>query len=98
MNREALVEKIMQDQAFVDQLSDAESAEAAQKLFASKGVEFTLEEVKAIAAGVQAENGELSEDDLEAVSGGVSLKDVDTIVKIINGVVTIIDKIRKWKW
>ena len=70
-----LVEEAMKDQAFVHQLADAETVEAAQKVFAARGIEFTLDEVKAIAAGLKANaaNGELSENDLEDVAGGVGI-------------------------
>ena len=97
-NVAAQVELAMKDQAFVDQLSAAQSAEEAQKIFASKGIDFTLEEVKAIALGVE-KGDELGEEELEAVSGGsITLAGIWTVVKIVGGVVTIVDTIRKWKW
>ena len=94
----AKVEEVMKDESFVQQLAATEEPEEAQKLFASRGIDFTLEEVKAIAAGVQSENGELGEDDLEAVSGGSVLATIGAVVGIVGGVVSIIDKVRKWKW
>ena len=100
----AKVEEVMKDQAFVEQLFAAETHEAAQALFAARGVEFTLEEVKQIGAGLKAAaeaNGELSADDLEAVAGGIALTTVAAVVSIISGCVTIVDFVGKragwWK-
>ena len=97
------VEEAMKDQAFVEQLAAAETAEAAQAVFASRDIEFTLEEVKQIGVGLRTELGgdELSADDLDAVAGGVALATVAAVVKIIAGGVTIINFIGKragwWK-
>ena len=87
----------MKDQAFVEQLMAAETAEAAQALFASKDIEFTLEEVKQIGAGLcaVAAGDELSADDLDAVAGGSVLATVATVVSIIAGCVKIIDFVGK---
>ena len=88
----------MQDKEFVNQIVNAESAEEAQKLFAARDIEFTLEEVKAIAAGLNNMGDELNEENLEAVAGGVAFSTVVTVVGIIHGTVKIIDTVRKWKW
>ena len=96
-NLKAKLEEAMRDEAFVAMLGEAVTPEEAQKLFASKGIEFSLEEVKAIAKSLQvkAENSELSEDDLEAVSGGY----FSTIAIAVGPLAMIASHIaRKWKW
>lgn len=72
--KQAKLEELMKDEAFVDAIFSKESSEEVQKLFAEKGVELTMEEVEGLAAAVlQAApegNGELSEDALDSVAGG----------------------------
>lgn len=77
------VEEAMKDEAFAQKLFETESAEDAQKLFADKGIEFTLEELKAIAACAQNEDGELQEEALENVSGGSHWSPASDIWRII---------------
>lgn len=91
------VEEAVQDKAFVECLCAAETVEAAQAVFASKGIEFTLEEVKQIGAGLRAACGdeELSADDLDAVAGGIALATVVAVVKIVAGCVTIVNFVGK---
>lgn len=97
-----LVEEAMKDQTFVNKLLEAKTAEEAQMVFASEGIEFTLEEVKAIGAGLRAQGveGELAEEDLVLVAGGW-LGTVASVVGIISGVVGIVDFVGKragwWK-
>ncbi|MDO4744799.1 MAG: hypothetical protein Q4A86_05405 [Clostridia bacterium] len=97
------VELAVKDLEFVEQLAAAETAEAAQALFASKGIEFTLDEVRQIGAGLRATlNGEeLDIEDLEAVAGGSALGTVASVVSIVSGVVSVVDFIGKrfgwWK-
>lgn len=91
------VEEAVKDKAFVEQLLAAETVEDAQTLFASKGVEFTLDEVKQIGAGLKAacSDEELDAEDLDAVAGGVALATVVAVVKIVAGTVTIVNFVGK---
>ncbi len=97
------VETAMRDQNFVNELCRAETAEAAQTVFASRDIDFTLEEVKAIGAGLNTMGAtdELSADALDTVAGGVALETIATVVGIIAGGVKIVDFIGKrcgwWK-
>ena len=97
------VEELMKDKAFVEQLLTAETPEAAQALFAAQGVEFTMEEIAQIGAGLKTacSDGELDDTDLEAVSGGIALETIAAVVSIVAGGVTIVDFIGKragwWK-
>lgn len=72
--KQAKLEELMKDEAFLDAMFSKESSEEVQKLFAEKGVELTMEEVEGLAAAIlQAApegNGELSEDALDSVAGG----------------------------
>ena len=82
--REKKLRELMKDEAFVKELSAKIEAEDAQKYFAEHGVDFTMEEIKAIGSALNCSvksNGELSEDDLEQVSGGC------LIFGIISGIV-----------
>lgn len=91
------VEELMKNKAFAEQLLTAETAEAAQALFAAQGVEFTMEEIRQIGAGLKAacSDGELDDTDLDAVSGGIALATVVSVVKIVAGTITIVNFIGK---
>ncbi len=62
------IEELMNDKEFAMQINKAASAEEVVALFAAKGVEMPLEIAKQ--AFTQPE-GELNEEDLESVSGGL---------------------------
>ena len=96
--RTGLLEEAVKDAAFVEALKNAETPEEAQKVFASKGIDYSIEEVKAIAAGIQGDDGELSEENLEAVAGGSVLATIAGVVKIVDGIVGTISIVKKWKW
>ena len=72
--KQAKLEELMKDEAFVKAMFSKESSEEVQKLFAENGVELTMEEVEDIAAAIlkaaPAEEGELSEEALGSVAGG----------------------------
>ena len=97
------VQELMKDKTFVEQVLGAETAEAAQELFASRGVDFTMEEIIQIGEGLKAASleGELDAADLDAVAGGIALETVAAVVSIVAGGVTIVDFIGKragwWK-
>ena len=80
------VKALMEDEAFVRSCIEAENEEAVQKLFADKGVDISTEEIEllkemvgAVADGTITEEqleklangGELSEDELDEVAGGL---------------------------
>ena len=71
------LDELFEDDAFVDAVCAADSSEEAQKLFAEKGLELTLEEVESLGQSIGkaalSENGELSEEDLDSVAGGLRL-------------------------
>lgn len=65
------VKALMEDQEFVNHLLTLESNEEVRKAFAEKGVEFSLEEVEAVAEAAFG-GGELDESQLENVAGGIA--------------------------
>lgn len=70
MNIEKLNE-LLQDETFLTALSQLDSAEAAQKLFADNGLELAVEEVKEVLkSAVALSADELDADALDNVSGG----------------------------
>ena len=80
MNQEKL-RAAFADEAFVKELFALEEPEDVQKKLAERGIEMSLDEIKAIpqafaAAQKQEGGGELSEDDLENVAGGGMLADI----------------------
>ena len=94
-------QQAMNDQNFVNLLAGAQTAEEAQKLFASRNIVFTLDEVKALGAALRnhAENGEIDDELLDQIVGGVALTTVATCFSIAAGAVTIIDFIgKRCKW
>lgn len=76
----ATIEKRFQDASallekedFLEKLKAIENDEECQKLFAENGVELSLEDIQLMvkeSAQASGENGELSADELENVSGG----------------------------
>ena len=72
MNKE-LLNAALADTAFVKRIAEAESAEAVQTLFAEKGLDLSLEDVKEIGKQIERlsqDADELNETDLENVAGG----------------------------
>ena len=63
------IHELLQDEEFAKAVDNADSLEDVVKLINSKGIEVSVEDIqKAMDA---AESGELSEDSLESVAGGV---------------------------
>ena len=74
MSREELTEKVnelLENPQFVEALTETKSREDMARVLGEFGVKVTAEELDDILASVPA-SGELSEEDLEAVSGGCS--------------------------
>jgi len=67
------VAALLNDKNFCDELSKATSAEQAQRIFASRGADISVDELKAIRAKLKQEAGEqLTDEELALVAGGVS--------------------------
>lgn len=80
MKDQELFEALFNDEAFVKELLNKESAEEAQALLESRGAQVSLDDVKELGSllekavkgelNLEAADGELSEDDLANVAGG----------------------------
>lgn len=66
---------LMEDKQFVEKMLSQAAPEDVQRLFTDSGVELTMEEVMALGAELERQfhnqNGELDENALEGVNGGV---------------------------
>ena len=66
------LEPILKDEAFLKLLQDAETEDAVKALFADKGIDLSDEEVASfLDAILLPEEGELSDEALEEVAGGL---------------------------
>ncbi len=86
---EEKLNQILEEEGFVEKLTECESAADVQKLFASKGVDITLDEVKAIGSALAAEfsdSDEMDEDALDSVAGGAALHRVGLVSAVIHQV------------
>lgn len=71
-NKQIMIEKLAENETFVKDLGAAHVPEEVKTVFNNYGVEMTLEEAVAIVNAAQTgTDGELSEDHLNAVSGGI---------------------------
>ena len=99
VNLEARIKEAFSDQEFTKELFEMEKAEDAQAKLQEKGIKMTLDEVKALGKALQqahSNNGELSEDALENVAGGIA---AEITAGIILGVCTIGGAcIERWGW
>ena len=66
------LEALMNDEAFVKDLLDQETAEDAQQFLAAHDINMTIEELNALQQkfSAQSEDGEMNDDQLEMVAGG----------------------------
>lgn len=78
VNYEKLAE-LLKDENFRKELEKADSAESAQKLFAAKDFEISIDDLNKIRT--QNASGELSEADLATVAGGSGGSDAANEVK-----------------
>lgn len=98
MNKMEKVQAVMSDAEFVKKISAMEEPEDVQKAFAEKGVDFTLEEISQIAELVVGSEGEeLTEAQMESVSGGVlaEIAIVASGVALVANTMAEINKSRK---
>ena len=94
MDKHQIME-IMRDEDFVNEILDMQTTEEVKEAFAEKGLELSLEEIDIISQiinkMVDKNTTELSEEDLEEISGG-SL--ISKIPKIKEGILDTIDYIK----
>ena len=71
MNEEKIKE-VFSDEEFVKSLVAMETPEEVQKALAEKGIDLSIDEIKAVAELLEKRaNGELTDEDLENVAGGL---------------------------
>lgn len=81
MNEMEKLEALKNDQEFVKKLGQAGSDVEIQALLDGKGIHLTLEELKT----ARSEGGELSEEALENVAGGMDLLTGAVVLSILIG-------------
>lgn len=98
------MQELLEDKEFMDFLLAQDTYEKIQVAFASKEIELTLEEVKAIVSAVllqmNKDDSELDEGDLENVAGGVvlSMAAIVGIAKIATAMaITVAGCVIGWK-
>ena len=89
----------VEDRAFLEKIVGMDSVEDVQAAFKKdKGIEISAEDLEAIQKVVEEKmDGELSEDDLENVAGGIAVTTavaVGTIV--VGGLVELSSAVSKW--
>lgn len=73
---------LLEDNAFIDKILNAENPEQVSALFAENGVTLSVKEVEILRSRLEnTDNDELSEDQLENVAGGVDLDLIDDVLK-----------------
>lgn len=101
MNEE-LLKEVLSDSKFAELLIQQETPEDVQVLLKEKGIELTLEDITSVRNILEQQaEGELSEDNLENVSGGsLTLAAAIGIAAIISAsstaLVSIGDKVNTW--
>ena len=96
--------ELMKDENFTKELLSQETAEDTQKFLASKGVEFTIEEIESIRAGVieriNNNSEELNESQLEQVAGGSGVvgQVVDVVVDGVSKLGDLIHTVTRGRW
>jgi len=100
MNDEQIKE-LFSDEVFVNSLFELDEPEDVQKALAAKGLNLSLEEISVIRNSLQNENtDELSEDELESVSGGVAVTAVVGAIIIavsaVAGAGALAKKVTQW--
>lgn len=65
------IKAVMEDREFVEMIVAMEDPAEVQKAFASKGIDFSIEEINQIAQIAFNSDHELSEDEIKNVTGGV---------------------------
>lgn len=90
------IKDLFSDQAFMNSILEMETAEEVQAALKEKGLDLSLEEIGVIRESLNSENGELSEDELENVSGGSITVGIIIGVAAICGAATLAKGVSDW--
>ena len=89
MVKEKMISEAMKDIKFVEKIIDIRSPEEMQKAFAKKEIELSLEEAQAVISTIkklsESKPGEVSDEDLEEISGGATSSTNSIIPLVIIG-------------
>ena len=95
MKKEEKITEAMKDIKFVEKIIDIRSPEEMQKAFATKKIDLSLEEAQAVISTIkklsESKSGEVSDEDLEEISGGAT-SSTNSIIPfvVIGGLMTAI--------
>ena len=88
---------LLQDKSFLEKLISLETDAEVQAFLAENGIELSITQIITIKNGIAAklgENEELSEDELESISGGADIPKI--ITSIADAIGTLGDYVDKW--
>ena len=89
MKKEEKKKEAMRDIKFVEKIIDIRSPEEMQKAFATKEIDLSLEEAQAVISTIkklsESKSGEVSDEDLEEISGGATSSTNSIIPLVIIG-------------
>lgn len=89
MKKEEKITEAMRDIKFVEKIIDIRSPEEMQKAFATKEIGLSLEEAQAVISTIkklsESKPGEVSDEDLEEISGGATSSTNSIIPLVIIG-------------
>ena len=89
MVKEKMISEAMKDIKFVEKIIDIRSPEEMQKAFANKEIDLSLKEAQAVISTIkklsESKPGEVSDEDLEEISGGATSSTNSIIPLVIIG-------------
>lgn len=89
MKKEEKITEAMRDIKFVEKIIDIRSPEEMQRAFATKEIDLSLEEAQAVISTIkklsESKPGEVSDEDLEEISGGATSSTNSIIPLVIIG-------------
>ncbi len=91
--------ELLQDEAFVAELDKLEKEEDIVALFESRGATVTMNQLRELIAQLP-DNGDVSDDDLEKVSGGLWLPNLTILTTVKTSLITrtILTKKSRFPW
>lgn len=91
---------LLEDEAFINKILNAEDPEQVSAIFAENGVTLSVKEVEILRSRLEnTDSDELSEDQLENVAGGVDLDLIDDVLKSVVKVgERLFDSISRRRW